>query len=215
MHRIGDESEKSPAAIGLDHPDLTALEAYWRSIGTKGAIPSRTDLNPAQIESVLPHAFVLQRVAPGIARFRVAGQRIHDLLRIDPRGMPFSTLFQTDQHDELRHLVESAFRDPAIVGLPLRSEGSLLRPALDGAVLLLPMHDAAGELTRLLGALVTGDHIATKPRRFAIRQDRRSRLDRLAAPHPTLVHLAPDQPHLTMAPDRASRPALRLVVNNG
>ena len=203
------------AAVTLGHAHLEALETYWRSLGADRGIPARTDLNPAQIETVLPYAFILQRVAAGTARFRVAGQRVHDLLKMDPRGMPFSTLFQPEDHQDLRHLLESAFQDPAIVGLPLRAPGGLVRPALDAALLMLPMRDNAGDTSRLLGALVTPDHPALKPHRFAIRRDIRSRHERLATPGPALVPLMSRQLPREKGPNTPKRPALRLVVNNG
>lgn len=215
MQRSDDNTTLPFADVDLAHPHLAALEAYWRSLGNSGGIPARTALNPARVESVLPYAFILQRVAPGTARFRVAGQRIHDLLKMDPRGMPFSTLFDQTEHDALRHTIESAFQDPAIVGLHLRSNGNLVRAALDGAMLLLPMRDGAGATTRLLGAMVTPAHPALKPRRFVLRRDLRNRHDRLATPRPVSVPLTPVRQHDAQTPDVTKRPALRLVVNNG
>lgn len=216
MYRSDESSTlASDRAITLDHPHLQALETYWRSLQDADKIPARIDLNPARIEQVLPFAFILQRVAPGTARFRVAGQRIHDLLKMDPRGMPFSTLFEHDSHDELRALVEGTCASPAILGLTLRSPATLLRPEIDGALLLLPMRDSAGETTRLLGALVTPDHSQQKPRRFALRGDLPRRLDRLTDTSggvSPLLHPAPAQ---MKRPDAGQRPALRLVVNNG
>ncbi|SFS10234.1 PAS domain-containing protein [Yoonia litorea] len=212
-----DETTQKPApeAIPLDHPHLVALERYWQSLRKTETVPQRIAMNPSAIESVLPHAFILQRVAAGTARFRVAGQRIHDLLKMDPRGMPFSTLFQQQTHDDLRELTEAAFADPAIVGLPLVSDGGVLRPGLSGALLLLPMRDTAGETTRLLGAFVTGDHASRRPRRFRIALDQATRVDPLGPKRPvmTLLNTPPDR--IEKGPDTPSRPALKLVVNNG
>lgn len=215
MHRSDDNTPHSSETVALDHPHLQALECYWRSLRKAAEIPARIDLNPAQIEQVLPYSFILQRVAPGTARFRVAGQRVHDLLRMDPRGMPFSTLFDQHDHEDLRKLLESSFSDPAVIGLPLLSAGSLLRTELAGAVLLLPMRDSAGETTRALGAIVTPSHHSTKPRRFAIRRTARIRHERLAPARPALVTLMPTPTPQRPRPGAFQRPALRLVVNNG
>lgn len=213
MHRTGDTTPSASRTVTLDHPHLQALEDYWRSLRKAAEIPARIDLNPAQIAQVLPYAFILQRVAPGTARFRVAGHRVHDLLRMDPRGMPFSTLFAQEDHDELRRHLERSFSDPAVIGLPLVSAGTLLRPAIEGAVLLLPMRDSAGENTRTLGAIVTQSHHGTRPRRFALLRTARIREERLAPDKPALVSLMP-RPQRPR-PDAIQRPALRLVVNNG
>ncbi|MFT6943636.1 MAG: hypothetical protein ACJAUW_000206 [Yoonia sp.] len=90
-----------------------------------------------KIESALPYAFILQRVAPGTVRFRAAGQRIFNLLKVDARGMPLSTLFHPDTRNPLGDLLENAFCEPAILGLPLVSPSTVLRPAMHGAMILL------------------------------------------------------------------------------
>ena len=215
MHRSDDPTSLGETGMALDDVHLTALEDYWRSIADASTIPARTDLDPSKIEQVLPSAFILQRVAQGTARFRVAGQRIHDLLKLDPRGMPFSTLFDQDEHYNLRNLVEGAFSDPAIVGLPLLSHGNMLRPALSGAMLLLPMRDGTGATTRLLGALITPAHHTLKPRRFTIRSDSRNRYERLGALKPKLVSFMPKPAPKAKRPDTMTRTALKLVVSNG
>ena len=214
MYRSDNNPPQNHESVTLDHPHLRALEEYWRSLRKASEIPARIDLNPAQIEGVLPYAFILQRVAPGTARFRVAGQRVHDLLRMDPRGMPFSTLFEQQDHDELRLLIESSFSDPAVIGLPLVSSGTLLRPPLEGAVLLLPMRDSGGETSRALGAIVTAPHHSTKPRRFGFKPTARKRHEPLGPTRPELVSLIPALPEQQKRPDTAKRPALKLVVNN-
>ena len=215
MQRFGDHSNLDGQGDALAHPHLLSLEAYWQKLREAGDIPARTDLNPARIEHVLPYTFILQRVAAGTARFRVAGQRLHDLLKMDPRGMPFSTLFDQDCHSDVRHVIEAVCADPAIIGLQVRSAATLLRPSLEGSVLLLPMRDTSGQMSRILGAIVTPDTTSHKPRRFAIRNDLPRRHDRLGAPRPELVSLMPHLVRPSERPDAALRPALKLVVNNG
>jgi hypothetical protein len=202
------------AQTGLNDPILTSLERYWRSLRHARHIPVRNDLNPSKIDHALPYAFILQRVAPGTARFRVAGQRVHDMIKMDARGMPFSTLFHPECRDDIASLIETAFGEPAIMGLPLVSAGAFMRPKLHGAMLLLPMQDDAGETNRLLGAFVTPDVAQTRPRRFEINTGEKLRHEslglRLAAT--PLHHPAPAQ---SKRPDASQHPALRLVVNNG
>jgi hypothetical protein len=215
MQRFDDHAVLDGQGVSLAHSHLQALETYWQRLRHTGDIPARSDLNPARIEHVLPHTFILQRVAAGMARFRVAGQRLHDLLKMDPRGMPFSTIFDQDSHDDLRHVIEAVCADPAIVGLQVRSQASLLRPSLDGAVLLLPMRDTSGSMTRILGAIVTPDATSQRPRRFVIRDDATRRYDRLGPNRPALVSLMHPPVQTRKRPDTVMRPALKLVVNNG
>lgn len=197
---------------GSHHPVLQGLETYWQALRHARYVPSRNDVQPSQIDAALPHTFILQRVAPGIARMRVAGQQLHDLLKMDARGMPISTFFLPEARDQLAGLIEAAFSEPAIIAVPLYSPGSLIKPSLTGAMLLLPLRDDEGITSRIMGAIVTEGNRGTRPRRFSIP-------DTIPIRHETLgIKLAAVQqlPHRQKekGPDVA-RPALRLVVNNG
>ena len=198
----------------LDDPILTSLEQYWHTLRRARHIPVRTDLDPNRIDHALPYAFILQRVAPGTSRFRVAGQRIHDLLKMDARGMPFSTLFHLDTHNALADMLESAFYEPAILGLPLVSKGTVLRPALHGAMILLPMQDDKGQTNRLLGAIVAPTTLYSRPRRFEFDSQQQMRHQALG-PKLAAVRLTPRSQTASKRPDALQHPALRLVVNNG
>ncbi len=203
---------RSGAMPGADNPTLNSLETYWRALRHARHIPARNDIRPHEIDSALPHAFILQRVAPGVARMRVAGQQLHDLLKMDARGMPISTFFQTSARDQIAELVEKAFSEPAIIAVPLVSQGTIIRSTLYGTMLLLPLRDEEGQTSRVLGALVTEGNHGNRPRRFAIDQTANIRVDTLGIKLAT----AQTMPLVTKAkgPD-AERPALRLVVNNG
>jgi len=196
---------------GQDDPVLQSLEQYWQTLRHARQLPARVDIAPGEIDHALPHAFILQRVAPGVARFRVAGQRLHHLLKMDARGMPLATLFLPQARQQAQHLLELAFSGPAIVTIPLTSPGSLLRPALTGTMLLLPLRDKEDKTTRMLGALVTDHDGGARPRRFAIPQDARIRHE------PIGVQLAATQliPRASAKGPDVARPALKLVVNNG
>lgn len=198
---------------GVDDPVLQALEDYWKTLRHAERIPARNDLVPSKIDHVLPYAFILQRVAPGIARFRVAGQKLHGLLKMDARGMPFTTLFEPEARDRIQDLIEQAFVEPAIIGMSVNSPGTLLRPVIEGKMLLLPMRDHHGTANRLLGALVTQPHTANRPRRFTISEKSAVRHEPLGIKI-AATQIIPREPVVTEKPD-VSRPALRLVVNNG
>lgn len=196
---------------GQRDPILKNLEQYWQTLRHAQRLPARNDVAPSQIDNALPHAFILQRVAPGIARFRVAGQRLHHLLKMDARGMPFSTIFLPEAQDQVQSLLESAFSSPAIVSIPLISPATILRPALHGTVLLLPLRDSDDNTTRMLGALVTEPDNGSRTRRFTINKAARIRHDHIGlrlAPTPMFPKPPSERPD-------AIRPALRLVVNNG
>lgn len=200
--------------VGMNDPILRKLESYWQTMRRTQRIPSRLDLQPAKIDTVLPYAFIVHRVAPGIARFRVAGQKVNDVLKMDARGMPLTTLFHPQSREQVQDYAELAFAEPAIIALPLVSPGSLLRPKVQATMLLLPMHDYHGASNRLLGALVTEiDTSVTSPRRFVIPAGAVIRHEAMGL-QVAATQVMPRVMPINKRPD-ASRPALRLVVNNG
>lgn len=197
---------------GADNETLRNLEAYWQTLRNAQRIPSRNDIEPRQIDDALPHAFILQRVAPGVARMRVAGQQLHDLLKMDARGMPISTFFLPEAREEIGALIEEAFTAPAIVAVPLVSPATLLRNELTATMLLLPLRDAKDETSRILGALVTDDTSGNRPRRFQVAPGTPIRNEPLMPRLTTVQGLVPRK--IQKGPD-AARPALQLVINNG
>ncbi len=197
---------------GGDNAILNSLEKYWQALRHAQRIPSRNDIEPSQIDHALPHAFILQRVAPGIARMRVAGQQLHDLLKMDARGMPISTFFVPEARDQIAELIEAAFTEPAIISVPLTSPGSLVRPSLTGTMMMLPLRDDKGDTSRILGALVTEGQPGSRPRRFEITKGAAIRHETLGLQLASVQSIL--RPDHEKGPD-ATRPALRLIVNNG
>ncbi|HKL70557.1 PAS domain-containing protein [Salibaculum sp.] len=183
---------------------LVELESYWRGLAPAGRVPRRSALDPALIGDVIEDALILERVAPGVARIRVAGQRIAVLAGSEPRGMPLSVLFTPGDRGRLATQVEVAFRMPSVVELPLRAARAPGRPALSGRLLLLPLCDDAGSVSRCLCALVADGNPGGGPRRFSI-------LDDPSIRHEPLDRAPLDPPRRRPA---AGGPALRLVVDN-
>jgi hypothetical protein len=124
MDIIDHPTKQQPAETPkLNNPTLTNLEQYWHTLRRARHIPVCNEQNPNKIDRAPPYAFILQLMAPDSARFRVSGQRIYDLLKMDARGMPFATLFHPDTRDTLRNLLENVLCKPTILGLPLDSLG--------------------------------------------------------------------------------------------
>ncbi|MCO4848527.1 MAG: PAS domain-containing protein [Yoonia sp.] len=190
------------------HPVLRQLEQHWHSLRSDGQIPARNDVDPRAIGSALPWSFVLQRVAPGVARMRVAGQKLHDILRMDPRGMPISAFFGPDDRSTLAVHLEMAFSDPAIVALPLFAPATLMRKQVIGQILFMPLVDNQGDVSRVVGALVTDRPLGTRKRRLSIDDTKPTR-------HEPISMMPTQALQPSKKPNAAQRPALKLVVNNG
>lgn len=192
---------------------LAEVEAYWRSLGSPGRPPARAAVDPGRIDAALPHAFVLERVAPGVGRMRVAGQEVTRLLGVEARGMPVSALFAAPSRDRLGHWVERAFADPALVDLPLTAARGPLRAPARGRLLLLPLLDSEGEPTRALGALLLDSAPARGPAPLDIPEGEVIRHEPVAAPATLRYAMAGAAARLGLR--EAERPYLRLVVSNG
>jgi hypothetical protein len=172
-------------------PALTRIEDYWDTIRGNRLMPTRADIDPRDLQGVLANTFVLERIAPGLARFRVSGSHLTDLLGMEARGMPISAIFEPQARQELGEAVEAVFSEPAVVQMSLGCRGGIGRPPLTGGLVLLPLRAADEASTRALGALVMTGPTGRSPRRPEIRGQTRRTLVGYA--DPTVVRLPTDR----------------------
>ena len=147
---------------------LAEVRAYWEGLRQDGALPLRDQIDPRGIAGALENTFLLERVAPGIARFRLAGMQLHDLMGMDVRGMPLSALFEPAARSRLADGLEGAFRSPAVLEMWLEAERGIGRPALQGRMIVLPLTGVRGESDLALGCLAMEGALGRAPRRFAV-----------------------------------------------
>jgi len=151
----------------LDYPITASVLRYWEQTRGTRVAPARSEIDPRNIAQALEYTFVAELVTPEIARLRIAGRQFEDLLGMDPRGMPLGVYFSLDARDELA-LALSQVSQGGRAQLPLRGESGLGKPGLDGLLLLLPLTDGQGRITRVLGVLETHGQIGRTPRRFKL-----------------------------------------------
>lgn len=167
-------------------PALGRVESYWEGLRNGRLMPARAEIDPRGISDALQYAFVLEKLAPGLAKIRLAGMHLNTLMSMEVRGMPVSTMFLPEARRELERALASVLGAPAAVRLSLTGEKGFGRSRLDGQMLLLPVRDDRGAVTRVLGALETRGKVGRAPRRFSIRDIETKPLtaDPLAAPRP-------------------------------
>ncbi|PYE86115.1 PAS domain-containing protein [Pseudoroseicyclus aestuarii] len=182
--RVPGAAHPSLPEAGQGAPMLALLEGYWNSLRRGPSLPYRHQIDPARIDDVLPRAFVIDHIAPGQGRFRVAGQELSALMGRAPRGQLLSTMFRSESREVLTTWIARAFADPAVVELPLLAPRRLGRPAITGRLLLLPLADADGVTSRALGAMVMDAPIRA-PRWLQIDPAREVRYETLEAGTPT------------------------------
>ena len=142
-------------------------------------VPARARIDPRGLESALSNAFILERVAPRVARFRLAGTHLSDLMGMEVRGMPLTALMLPDARDFAGEMLERAFDGPARVTLTLTGERGIGRGPMEARMALFPLIDEEGRVSRVLGALQAQGAVGRQPRRFAIVE---ARADAVAGP---------------------------------
>ncbi|MBB1491991.1 MULTISPECIES: PAS domain-containing protein [unclassified Paracoccus (in: a-proteobacteria)] len=185
--RMADFGPRQPSRI------LAELRAYWASLRHGRAVPSRADVTPQGLGGALEYAFILERVGPGGARFRLAGRHLVDLMGMEVRGMPLCALMHPGSRGRLSDVLEAVLQGPQIAEIELASPGSYGAPELTGRMLLLPLRSDLGDVTRVLGCLASEGEIGTAPRRFDLMAERADPViegGRLLPPSPSAAGFA-------------------------
>lgn len=166
-------------------PAINELEAYWEGLRMGRLVPMRSEIDPRGIERALEFTFILERIAPGLARFRLSGEHLNDLLGMEVRGMPFTSFFTPKARQEIIDTLAAVFDGPQTAELILKGERSIGKPALDAKLILLPLRSDLGEVTRIIGCLVSNDKIGRAPRRFDIVSKKMKTLTRASGQAPS------------------------------
>lgn len=190
------------------------VRAYWEALRHEGAVPLREAIDPRGIAGALEHVFMIERIATGLARFRLVGSRISELVGCEVRGMPFTALFDPVGRGKIGPMLESLFCGPAIYHIDLEAERGIGRPALGAHLLLLPLVSQAGKVDLALGCLTLDGPIGRAPRRFAVaRMNQEKLVTGAPTPEPaaeTRAFAEPPADFALPAPPRSER-HLRLV----
>ncbi|TNF64947.1 MAG: PAS domain-containing protein [Rhodobacteraceae bacterium] len=222
--------QETGAVITMDRhrlsPSATPLrqtEAYWTALCVKGEVPRRSQIDPRALENVLGHVFILETIAPGQAKVRIAGSLLTRVAGCDTRGLPMSALFDGAGRADLAEALRDVCETPAVVELDLRLPGGILTPTLTGKAVLMPLRCDEGLVRRVLGAMTFDRVDALREGKIAV-VARRTRPvfgapavpdwtppPEPAAPAPTGMH---EPPAAFEAKQVRKRPALRLVVSN-
>jgi hypothetical protein len=183
----GGKGGGAAGGLMLPPPEFAQLRAYWEGLRRGDGLPRRADIDPRGIAQLLETALLVERIAPGEARVRLAGMVLSDLLGMDLRGMPLSALILDPSRERFAAALERVFAGPAAGTFDFEAERGLGRPALSVALMLLPVAGQSGQTDRALGVMVLTGRIGRAPRRLALA---RSRIDPLAEPVPAPAPVA-------------------------
>ena len=147
---------------------LAQIEAYWEDLRGGRLMPNRAEIDPRGIETALEYAFIVERIAPGIARLRIAGSHLSDLMGMEVRGMPLTSFITAASRRQLGDTLEEVFETPATCTLSLVSNSAPGMPELEARMILMPLKSDLGDVSRILGGLVAVGELGRSPRRFDV-----------------------------------------------
>lgn len=200
---------------------LRETEAYWLALADGRLMPKRSEVDPRGLSGALDRVFLLERIAPSHARFRVAGSRLTRILDMEVRGLPFSTLFHAAARPDLGEALTAVFDEPARLYMRLDGAAGVFKTRVTAELLILPLRDDTGEVSRALGVL-DWDANGPAPSRFRIgHQERRTlvgyaeRPEEVQSPESLPLIEMRDLPKATHRPKKkgpGQRPTLTLVT---
>jgi len=161
-------ARRDRGAARPDFAPLQELRGYWDGLRQGARLPERSEIDPRGFAGALQNAFLIERISPGLARFRLCGMHLHDVMGMDATGMPLSVLFEPAARERLGKALQQVFDGPSVLELTLEAVRGAGRPPLSGGLVILPLRDRAGGMTMALGGLATGGEIGDRPRQFAI-----------------------------------------------
>lgn len=152
----------------IGYSAISQVEAYWEGLRGMRMMPKRSEIDPRGIENALEYTFVLERIAPGMARLRIAGSHLGDLMGMEVRGMPLTAFITPSGRRQMSDALEEVFQRPAICELRLSAETARDKPSMDARMILLPLKSDLGDVSRILGCFVARGEIGRSPRRFDV-----------------------------------------------
>lgn len=160
--------------------ELRQVESYWEALRGNRVVPRRSEVDPRGIQGALANAFILERVAPSVSRVRIAGSVLNDLMGMEVRGMPLSSLFTPAARDMVHRVMNEVYETPSVASIHLVSEGKYGKDTLHAQMLIMPLRSDFGDISRALGCIVVKGKIGRAPRRFDVMgKELRPLLDRI------------------------------------
>jgi len=127
------------------------LFQYWNRLRNGRPAPRRTEIDPADIKTMLADTFILERDLRGDAVFRLAGTRLCATFGRELKGFAFTSLWTHADQTRAARLALGTLTDKAVTVTTLLGTTAGGR-SLDLELLLLPLEGGA-ENPRAMGAL--------------------------------------------------------------
>lgn len=132
-----------------------ALFQYWNRLRAGRPAPKRTEIEPADIKTLLADTFILEKDVRAKAVFRLAGTRLCAVHGRELKGFAFSSLWAPKDQNLVTRLTHSVFLSKTVVVITYEgiSRNGRRNP---GELVLLPL-EGGMDHQRCLGAASSAD----------------------------------------------------------
>lgn len=134
----------------LSDASTKALYDYWNALRNGRALPLRREVDPSAIRSLLPRIFMLEVVDAHHVIFRIAGTAICAAFGREFRDHNFIDVWNPTSRVDIVELLRRIACDHE-AGLVRAEAATLDKSVVDCELLILPLKDANGATTRLIG----------------------------------------------------------------
>jgi hypothetical protein len=142
----------------MKHKTTQVLYAYWNMVRNGRLAPRRFDIEPARIGSILPDTFILERLADGTYRFRLAGTRIAERFGDGMRGSNFLDNWEPGDPEALVRILADVTEKACVRLLAIEASTTDGR-TIEIELLLLPLVHTQGTIDRVLGSIAAIEDI--------------------------------------------------------
>ena len=133
-----------------------SLVQYWDGLRAGRLAPLRTEIEPADIATLLPVTFMLDCSRAAGFRFRLAGTSICEQLGRELRGVELAELIDPRDRRPIGILLESVVTKGGIAVVQLEATGNGERK-IGFELVAMPVMHASRSVNRLLGSLTAID----------------------------------------------------------
>jgi hypothetical protein len=127
-----------------------ALFQYWNRLRDGRPAPRRTEVEPADIKTLLADTFILEKDTRGEAVFRLAGTRLCAIYGRELKGFSFPSLWREKDQRLVARLIHGVFRQQSVVLITYEGFSRAGR-SIRFELLALPL-DGGAEHPRCLGS---------------------------------------------------------------
>jgi len=147
------------------HRNAKLLIDYWMQLRQEQDPPSRAQIDPNAIRTILPNVFMLERIDRDHVIFRLAGTEICALFGREFRAQNFLSFWYGACRAQARSLIEDVLAAPG-PGVVAAHAETVAGDRLDLEWVLLPITSPAGALTRVLGCMHVRNRAEAQNRRI-------------------------------------------------